>query len=204
MSTMQRIAGLTVVFGVVFPVAGMASDCASGLSVDSSVTSIIQCLQEQEAEIARLAAIQPVKGDTGAKGDPGERGEPGKAADLPVGAVLILDSATGCPSGWKDMGTNWRGRSVVAAVRNANDIYAFGRTGGAEKHTLTGAEIPSHHHNLSLNTKSYKFDQFGSKFIRFNVTTGGKTAAGQSKDETAKPHNNMPPYIALYFCKKER
>lgn len=147
------------------------------------------------------------------------------AKDLPEDAILLSSSA--CEKfGWKTLQESL-GRMPVGAgsieTEHPEDRYMFNHnpdgslsdkeirpyrgkhyqpmeTGGAETHKLTGAQVPPHIHGLELTKKSHKFDQYGANFIRFNVTTGGRTAATTSDNKATQPHNNMPPYIALYFC----
>ena len=87
-----------------------------------------------------------------------------------------------------------------------------GDQGGAETHALTEPEMPRHQHLPGGNidrllgydndgrSRTYQKEAHES----VHVTTSTATAfAGGLPDETTKPHNNMPPYIALHFCKKE-
>lgn len=124
----------------------------------------------------------------------------------------------GCPLGWRvfepvasrfivgagpTSSKGARGEPLTSYVSyRDNSIEA---TGGAETHVLSIAEMPGHSHELEdayfdrdregrpfveLAGGSEKFDVPG-RMISTNVVGGGQ------------PHNNMPPYIALYFCKKD-
>lgn len=120
---------------------------------------------------------------------------------IPRGAVVAFDRSQGCPSGWNDMGTQWRGRSLVAAVGSANDTYGFGRLGGAETHRLTESEMPKHRHTIHLSND----DGNGSGIDAANNNANAGVANRKRIVEAggSQPHNNMPPYVALFFCKKE-
>ena len=102
------------------------------------------------------------------------------------------------------MGQDWRGRAAVAAVSNANDKYAFGRTGGAETHTLTANEMPGHRHVQTAGVgqtgqgKGAGNNAAGILNVPMVDSANITRSAGGSQ-----AHNNMPPYVALYFCKKE-
>lgn len=126
---------------------------------------------------------------------------------VPRGAVLIFDDPSGCPEKWINMGEEWRGHVAVMAVGDANDTYAFGRTGGAEKHKLTEAEMPSHSHRFRGQpiatggwggTVTHPIGVGDQAIWKEYVPSGTIDPTGGDQ-----AHNNMPPYIALYYCKKE-
>ncbi len=232
---MQKFAGIAIFLGLISPTHASATDCASKLNASSSVSSIIQCLQDQETEIAALKlkqGPQGEKGDTGPRGElgqtgeagpKGERGEPGVVgptgpkgdpAFVPAGAVIAFDLPSGCPLGWRDVGLReserFAGRMLIAVgprvdrekgqttlARKLNDF------GGTESHKLTVEELPKHSHPLNRVDGD---DRTGGKFFQ----------GGDAPREALRPsagttlgaggglaHNNMPPYIALFFCKKE-
>ncbi|MFQ3245375.1 MAG: hypothetical protein ACI9SP_002023 [Arenicella sp.] len=138
---------------------------------------------------------------------------------IPKGAVVAFDRTPSkpCPEGW----TVWReamSRVIIGAGnpesaieqkfnRDKNGIplsaRAYREHGGEELVTLKISEMPSHKHDAlrvpwgSLNWEGGKpakfWDRNGGKYQ--NYKTG---AAGENE-----PHNNMPPYVALYYCKKQ-
>ncbi len=80
------------------------------------------------------------------------------------------------------------------------DKYSAGSTGGESEHTLTTEEIPSHQHNLwklplvdtyggGTTAQGYTLPALSSKNAQrvISMPTGGD-----------QPHNNMPPYLAVY------
>lgn len=93
--------------------------------------------------------------------------------------------------------------------------------GGAETHTLIEEEMPEHRHSMFAGGEKGVLSRWpGGKQT---VAVGGDVSQGMSSESYAyqmrahteepihgvtgalgkdKPHNNMPPYIALYFCKK--
>ena len=82
----------------------------------------------------------------------------------------------------------------------AGDDYTLGDTGGEATHTLTINEMPSHVHNTD---KYYNTDQGGNDFYGSNAT-GSKvtTANGMVAAGGDQPHNNMPPYLAVYMWQR--
>ena len=83
----------------------------------------------------------------------------------------------------------------------ATSTRRAGATGGAETHTLTEAEMPTHGHVLG----GVRQDGAGADRNRLTGTTGtaSTVAAGSTYGVRhaggGQPHNNMPPYIALNF-----
>jgi hypothetical protein len=142
---------------------------------------------------------------------------PGSVGLTPAGAVMAFDLKEGCPTGWSPYTKAW-GRFLVGAMadKDRNQIpggfirdsrgvnlspRAFGEPGGEEMHLLTEPEMPKHSHqqvwgqgNGTLGSaEGESVRRFPGRALDQNtLDKGGDTA-----------HNNMPPYIALYFCKKE-
>lgn len=82
------------------------------------------------------------------------------------------------------------------------DIYSNGSTGGEATHTLTINEMPSHYHNYEAYIDKDPLGGYdkvlvygnpaGTQYHTFNVfPTGGN-----------QPHNNMPPYFAVYIWQR--
>lgn len=90
-----------------------------------------------------------------------------------------------------------------------------GQQGGEERHTLTEPEMPTHDHGGHtgddvLTRPSYgnwtdagadSSHRAGGSGVGMHNET--KHTHGIADEGGGEPHNNMPPYIALYFCKKE-
>ncbi len=80
-----------------------------------------------------------------------------------------------------------------------------GDQGGEEAHILTTNEMPEHNHDsgsgkylvtITGNLTKENTDSKGGNEI--NIKDGVKIrAVGKGM-----PHNNMPPYVALYFCRR--
>lgn len=118
------------------------------------------------------------------------------AGAYPVGAIYLsvsdTDPATLFGGTWERLG----GRFLLGA----DATYTAGSTGGEAEHTLTIDEMPRHNHevdnlNASGNTTPYMTVQAQEKKgFGGNVQT---MFAGGSK-----PHNNMPPYLAVYMWQR--
>ena len=80
----------------------------------------------------------------------------------------------------------------------AGSGYAAGATGGEAEHTLTGNEMPSHYHLLAMN-QAGESEYWGPMCAAMQdgyMVNMTKPAGGD------QPHNNMPPYIAVYMWRR--
>lgn len=137
---------------------------------------------------------------------------------LPAGTVVAFNLAS-CPSGWSEY-TAARGRTVIGTnpAQFANpggegviSARTLGTQGGAETHTLTVAEMPSHNHsgtsadpagtaNAIFNTTAA---MTGSGYGALAANTGTRWGVGNlSSQGGGGAHNNMPPFVALLYCQK--
>lgn len=129
---------------------------------------------------------------------------------IPVGGIVAFDRPDGCPTGdgWESFDAA-SGRMIlgVGPKVNAEGIYELpyvgGRpryqTGGAETHTLHPLEMPAHNHDISRTTNA---NAGGTEAALVRDTQGRMENYRVTATGGNQPHNNMPPYIALYFCKK--
>ncbi len=72
--------------------------------------------------------------------------------------------------------------------------------------TLKVKEMPSHAHQSGLlSSGKYLNPNKGSNALRMQYANNGIGNAYFQTDARGEgePHNNMPPFIALYFCKKD-
>lgn len=79
----------------------------------------------------------------------------------------------------------------------AGSSYAAGSTGGEAAHTLTVNAMPSHTHNVQGNKASSSY----SRYPVYQAQSTGLTSATSSAGG-GQPHNNMPPYLAVYAWKR--
>ncbi len=119
---------------------------------------------------------------------------------VPDHAVVAFDDASldpeKCPDGWEPFSLG-HGRTIIGAG-SGEDLSAreFRDAAGEEAHLLLLNELPSRAHNTirrgnaSISTSGVRDD-----FV--------KSAEHFQNAAVGRPHNNMPPYIALYLCKKQ-
>lgn len=115
----------------------------------------------------------------------------------PVGSIYTSVSAT---SPDELFGGEWEqieNRFLLAC----GSEYEAGSIGGEAKHTLTIAEMPKHAHNDGADADKGIDAPIGdtSAITYYTASNGtrGTTEAGGDQ-----PHNNMPPYIAVYMWKR--
>ncbi len=164
--------------------------------------------------IVALVAIQMWRGDALICADGSFFAKscgPATSIDLTAGAVVAFDRERGCPDGW-EVDTGAAGRFIVGAgnATESNDDgtrvdpIKFGTKGGLNKVKLEIPHLPKHSHENptrgsdtegivgALHAVDDGRDDKEHKHRRPTLPTG----EGQA-------HDNMPPYVALFYCKKK-
>lgn len=124
----------------------------------------------------------------------------------PVGAIYMSMSSTS-PNDL--FGGTWErilGRFLLAAHDGGG--YYGGTVGGEATHTLTQAEMPAHYHtsngvaflNPSQDAANAYTAMRGTNYT--NLTPGGGELPETGNAGGGQPHNNMPPYLAVYMWKR--
>ena len=128
---------------------------------------------------------------------------------LPKNSIVMCNSNT-APTGWAICdGTNGtpdlKGRMLLGlGLGDGLTARELGQIGGEEAHALTADEIPEHSHtstvyNISGFLKSAELD--GADCA--NPITGPIGSYKSTNPVGAgKPHNNMPPFMALNYIIK--
>lgn len=117
---------------------------------------------------------------------------------FPVGAIYISTTDVN-PATF--LGGTWE-RIKDTFLLASGDIYANGTTGGEATHTLTENEMPSHKH------KNYVGQGDGGGTYSDNLPQSAwtnKTYWNYYETDAVgggQPHNNMPPYLAVYIWKR--
>jgi hypothetical protein len=184
-----------------------------------------------EEVVKRVAVVAGPKGDPGPKGEPGlqgERGLPGESADVPRGAVMAFDrddlDANKCPPRWAPF-LEARARVIVGAGdparapgKMAFDAMAMPlrgfvlrQHGGEQIHKLTLDEMPRHDHPIQVIEHSEYMRENSGKY--HGTDTLGRDASRIDPNwsvvrytevvGSGQPHNVMPPFLALFYCKKD-
>lgn len=101
-------------------------------------------------------------------------------------------------------GTNdLRGRFLVGA----GDKYQYSETGGEAKVALNNQQIPSHGHSINngdFGTLGIGIDTDSSSTYIPYCTTGrtGALDTDETGNSPADKHNNLPPYMGIYYLQK--
>lgn len=80
----------------------------------------------------------------------------------------------------------------------AGDAYTSGSTGGEAQHTLTVDEMPAHSHLTGIQSNACGYIDGGSSAV-VHFDPSGRSTANSGGNQ---PHNNMPPYLAVYMWKR--
>lgn len=118
----------------------------------------------------------------------------------PVGSIYMAVNAVSPATLFGGTWEALKDRFLLAA----SSTYSAGSTGGEATHTLTVNEMPSHEHTVATTTQSGNNQSYAKVSAGGNVdsnptmwVTGRANATGGSQ-----PHNNMPPYLAVYMWKR--
>lgn len=119
----------------------------------------------------------------------------------PVGAIY-MSTVEVSPAAL--FGGTWE-QIVGKFLLAAGDDYAAGSTGGEAEHALTVDEMPSHdHYGMRRAESTDDYVKAGDR--AWGITAGNNTSAGMGYPTSSagggQPHNNMPPYLAVYMWKR--
>lgn len=86
----------------------------------------------------------------------------------------------------------------------AGGSYSAGSTGGEVNHTLTVDEMPSHNHGRRMGVRSTDYVSRTYNGFQLSEASVDTENVNLKITETGggKPHNNMPPYLAVYIWKR--
>lgn len=121
----------------------------------------------------------------------------------PVGSIYQSSSSTSPASLFGGTWEQIKDQFILAA----GDTYAAGSTGGEATHKLTDAEMPRHAHNIAKGAKNIdgtgtKFEAYDAYQSESSIAEGYYWTAMTLFAGNSKPHNNMPPYVAMYIWKR--
>lgn len=114
----------------------------------------------------------------------------------PVGAIYlsVTDANPAALFGgtWERIG----GRFLLGA----DSTYAAGSTGGEAAHTLTVDEMPKHNHDVDNLNASGNATPFMTVQAQDKKGFGGNVKTMYAGGN--QPHNNLPPYLAVYMWRR--
>lgn len=122
----------------------------------------------------------------------------------PVGAVYISVNSTSPATLFGGTWVQIKDTFLLAA----GNTYAAGDTGGEAEHTLTVDKLPENigtFRTLSWNSDNAATGAFSmtEQLADRDDTTGNSYGTAQYKlSGGGQPHNNMPPYLAVYMWKR--
>jgi microcystin-dependent protein len=103
---------------------------------------------------------------------------------------------------------DFRGRAPVGANWQEGEFWPLGKTGGAKTHTLTSAQsgLPAHTHQLTGSNggnggASMAVTGNTNNDFQYGPMNGARAMANVAANAAAS-HNNLQPYIAIYFIIK--
>lgn len=125
-------------------------------------------------------------------------------AVYPVGSLYLSVTSTSPATlfggTWEAVG----GRFLLGA----DAAYPAGSTGGEASHTLTTSEMPRHTHTTAVeyDAGTSSIDAW-SLLVKYGSweTPGTTFTNGSANNQfvgSSQPHNNLPPYLAVYIWKR--
>lgn len=124
---------------------------------------------------------------------------------FPVGSIYISVNNTN-PSSF--LGGTWQsfgsGRTLVGVDTSQTEFNTVLKSGGAKTHTLTTAQMPAHTHSSSTASFAIvgnlsSINAYGSGTAsEFKMATTAVTASAGN----GQAHNNLQPYITVYFWRR--
>lgn len=130
----------------------------------------------------------------------------------PVGSIYMSINSTNPGTLFGGTWEQIKDRFMLAA----GDVYSGGAIGGEANHALTVDEMPSHTHNVQQRqdnptmVSSFYNGVYDPGGIEFILTEEAKTIINTTASDHlfnsstggSQPHNNMPPYLAVYIWKR--
>lgn len=112
----------------------------------------------------------------------------------PIGSIYMSVNSTSPASLFGGTWEQLKDRFLLGA----GSTYSAGSTGGAQNVTLTMRQIPQHTIKIREATSSGENTGY-----RFTATSGTYSMASYLETVGGgEPHNNMPPYLAVYMWKR--
>ena len=158
-----------------------------------------------------LVAFQMLRGDALVCPDGSifaKKCDPITAINLPSDAVVAFAREDGCPVGWTEY-PDAAGRFIVGAGRHSeHNQYGnpvpekqVGDRGGQDQVQLETQHMPKHLHQNPTRRNGPRGTVPALKAVDDGFTDGGRHRRPTAEKGGDQPHENMPPYVALLYCK---
>ena len=139
-----------------------------------------------------------------------KRCDPTTAVDLPSDAVVAFAGKDGCPDGWTEY-PEAAGRFIVGAGRHSeHNRYGnpvtpkkVGDRGGEDQVKLKIEHMPKHLHQNPTRGSGRKGRVPTLQAMDDGHKDGGRHQRPTNITGGSQPHDNMPPYVALLYCKRD-
>ena len=121
----------------------------------------------------------------------------------PVGSIYFNAAVATNPNTLLGFGT-WQaygGGRVPVGVHSSGTFDGLNETGGAETHTLSTSEIPSHTHDVTW-PRSNNSGGGGPTSPCTSAGDGGALTQVSQTQGGGGAHNNLQPYITVYMWKR--
>jgi len=152
---------------------------------------------EQIVKGSQNGNTQIVKGDVSAKSI-----QTDSFNLLPKG-VIIMWSNSQIPTGWYVCdGTNGTPNLKDRFVVSTGSDYNLDDKGGLAEVTLKVENLPSHDHSAHNHNCASLAGTYENNRHFANCKSEASTGSAGGKEGTTSSHNNMPPYIVLYYIMK--
>lgn len=123
----------------------------------------------------------------------------------PIGSIYMSMSETSPDQLFGGIWERIHDRFLLAA----GNSYGVGQTGGESTHTLTVAEMPNHgHDNIYIMSDgaqlriTYENQANPGTGYGAGIGVNGNNNIRVTSTGGGQPHNNMPPYLAVYMWKR--
>lgn len=128
----------------------------------------------------------------------------------PVGSIYTTVNNVN-PSKW--FGGMWElfapGKCLVGVDHTQTEFNTVKKTGGEKTHKLNSSEIPNHNHEFSIEQApdAWRYPTvdagnsltWGASFSQDNSYKVAPADNQRVSGTTDQPHNNLQPYITVYF-----
>lgn len=123
---------------------------------------------------------------------------------FPIGSIYITASNANPGSfiggTWKKYG---EGKTLVCQSDSDSDFKTAGKTGGSKTVTLNINQIPSHNHRFTVPDYTYYVGEGNTGEGAHDMNEPSVNYANNTTNTGGgQPHNNMPPYVVVYFWER--